>query len=52
MNSNLNSLRNVLSIVRTMAPMYALMTSRKDRIGASYEVKTYVMHDLYECMFK
>ena len=26
------------------------MTSRKDRIGDPYEVKTYVMYDLYECM--
>ena len=26
------------------------MTSRKERIGHPYEVKTYVMYDLYECM--
>ena len=26
------------------------MTSRKDGTGDPYEVKTYVMHDLYECM--
>ena len=26
------------------------MTSRKDSIEASYEVKTYVMYKLYKCM--
>lgn len=24
------------------------MTSRKDRIGASYELRTYIMYELYE----
>ena len=35
-----------------MDPTYTLhqMTSRKDRIGDPYEVKTYVMYDLYEGM--
>ena len=35
-----------------MDPTYTLhyMTSWKDRIGDPYEVKTYIMHDLYECM--
>ena len=35
-----------------MHPTYALheITSRKNRIEDPYEVKTYVMYDLYECM--
>ena len=37
---------------RTMDPTYTLhkMTSRKDRIGDLYEVNTYVIYDLYECI--